>query len=306
MAVTTRRARRRLRHLRPIERVLRPPAPEEEVPTPFLQRVIRPFVQRLINYANAFTPQGMRERIREKLLRAGAAGMQVAELVVLKVLGAGVFLVLALAVLYLSRQLTPPSRLALPSIIFALLFGYKFPDIILTFRIRERQRRIINTLPDMLDLLTVAVEAGLGLDAAMTRVGERMVGPLGEELRRTVQEIHMGKPRREALRDLGWRTGVEDIGIFVSALIQAEELGISIGNVLRVQADRMRERRLMRAREMAQRVPIKIIFPLIFFILPTLFLLMLGPLAINVYNQFRVMAPQITGAMRGLGGGGGR
>lgn len=293
MAVFTGRRRGR-----PIERIIRG---RREAVLPFTERVVRPFIQRMIGYLNAVTPQGLRRWIRERLVRAGISDMQVAEFLVLKIFISLVMAGLAMTGLFMMGRLGF-NKWTLLIVVGGAVYGFLAPDFILTFRGRERQRRIRNTFPDMLDLLVVAVEAGLGLDAAMTRVAERMVGPLGEELRRTMQEIRLGRPRRDALFDLARRTGVEEIGAFATAVIQAEQLGISMATVLRAQAERMRDRRIARAREQAQRIPVKIILPLFFFILPTLFLLLFGPAMINTFNTIRSMG----GLFGGLFGGGGR
>ncbi|HIE08220.1 MAG TPA: type II secretion system F family protein [Armatimonadetes bacterium] len=292
-------AGRRLRRGRPIERILRGRG-EATAPVPFTERVVRPFIQRMIGYMNAVTPQGLRAWMRDRLARAGLGDMQVAEFLVLKILVGLVGAGLAVVGLFMLGRLGF-NRLALMIIAAGGFYGFLAPDFILTFRARDRQRRIRNTFPDMLDLLVVAVEAGMGLDAALSRVAERMVGPLGDELRRTIQEIRLGRPRREALFDLARRTGVEEIGAFATAVVQAEQLGISMATVLRAQADRMRDRRIFRAREQAQRIPVKIILPLFFFILPTLFLLLFGPAMINTFNTLRGMGG--LGGLLGLGGG---
>lgn len=252
----------------------------------FTERVIRPFIQRSVGYINALTPQGLRDYMRERLVRAGLPDMQVAEFMVLKVLIGLIGVGLVVTVLFMVGALGL-NRLTLLLVMGGSLYGFLGPDILLILRARERQRRIRNTFPDMLDLLVVAVEAGMGLDAAMSRVADRMVGPLGEELRRTIQEIRLGRSRRDALFDLVMRTGIEEIGAFATAVVQAEQMGISMATVLRAQAGRMRDRRVFRAREQAQRIPVKIILPLFFFILPTLFLLLFGPAAINTLNTLR-------------------
>ena len=138
------------------------------------------------------------------------------------------------------------------------------------------------SLPDVLDLLTISVEAGLGFDAAVLRVTEKLGGVLGEEFSRVLQETKMGKSRREALRDMAARVGVDDVSSFVNAVIQAEQLGVSIGSVLRLQSQAMRVKRRQRAEEAALQAPVKMLFPLIFFIFPGLFVVLLGPAVIQI------------------------
>jgi tight adherence protein C len=163
--------------------------------------------------------------------------------------------------------------------------------------IKRRQKDIRKQLPDVLDLLTIAVEAGLGFDAAMDRVGQRYKGAMGDELVRAQNEIRMGRPWNDAMRDLGDRTGVDDLRTLVVSLIQAKELGVNLGNVLRAQSIRFREERARRAREQAQKAPTKMMFPLILFIFPTLFIVLMGPAALRAARELK------NADLGGLGGG---
>jgi tight adherence protein C len=140
-------------------------------------------------------------------------------------------------------------------------------------------------LPDVLDLLTVSVEAGLGFDQAVVKVIEKFKGPLAEEFHRTLQEVRMNKPRREALRALADRVGIDDLTAFIAALIQADQLGVSIAKVLRIQSDQMRIKRRQRAEEQAQKASIKMLFPLIFFIFPAMFIVLLGPAVLSMMGM---------------------
>jgi len=170
------------------------------------------------------------------------------------------------------------------------LVGYKLPDIILNFKIRKRQEQIARSLPDALDLLVISVEAGLGLNAALLRVGEDLVmrsPELSEELIRVNQDLRTGVSRANALRYLTERNNVEDLKIFVGALILADRLGTSIGDTLRAQADSLRTRIQQKAEEQAARAGIKLLFPLIMFILPALIIVLMGPGLIAVYRTFR-------------------
>jgi tight adherence protein C len=162
--------------------------------------------------------------------------------------------------------------------------GLVLPYVWLINRIRHRRAVITKSLPDSFDLVTTCVEAGLGLDAALARVAEKVEGPFAEELSRTLREVGMGRMRRDALRELGERTGVPDLITFVNAVIQAEQMGTGIGQVLRVQSDQLRLRRRQRAEEMANQAPVKMVFPLVLCIFPTLFMVILGPAAINLYG----------------------
>lgn len=168
----------------------------------------------------------------------------------------------------------------------SLVLGPAMPYVWLSGRIRRRRGAIIKRLPDAFDLLTTCVEAGLGLDAALHRLSDRTHGPFGEELARTVRELGMGRPRREALRDLADRTQVEDLELFVSAVIQAEQMGSNIGEVLRLQSGQMRQRRRQSAEQQAHKAPVKMMLPLVTMIFPSLFVVLLGPAAIEFTKVF--------------------
>lgn len=173
--------------------------------------------------------------------------------------------------------------------LLGVLGGFLFPELMLTSRKEQRQRAIAKSLPDVLDILTVSVEAGLGFDAALAKVAERMQGPLAEELRFVLHELWLGKTRRESLRNLGIRTGVDDLRVVTAAIIQADQLGSSIGTVLRIQSDQMRFKRRQRAEEAAMKAPIKMLIPMVLFIFPTIFIILLGPALIQILMTFQNM-----------------
>jgi tight adherence protein C len=164
------------------------------------------------------------------------------------------------------------------------LIGFVLPRVWLSNRVRLRQKIILKSLPDAFDLVTTCVEAGLGLEAALAKVADKVEGPFGEELSLTLREVSMGKLRRDALKELSDRTGVPDLVTFINAVIQAETMGTSIATVLRVQAEQMRTRRRQRAEQAAYQAPVKMIFPLVLCIFPTLFIVILGPAAIMIYK----------------------
>jgi len=166
------------------------------------------------------------------------------------------------------------------------IIGVMGPKIWLDNRVRHRQKEILRTLPDAFDLITTCVEAGLGLEAALGRVAEKTPGAFGEELHLMLRDVALGKLRRDALKELGERVGLSDLTAFINAVIQAESMGTSIAAVLRVQADQMRMKRRQRAEQQAQAAPIKMMFPLVLFIFPTMFLVILGPAGIQIYEQF--------------------
>jgi tight adherence protein C len=166
------------------------------------------------------------------------------------------------------------------------VFGYVTPDVILWGRAKERQDLIRKALPDTLDQLTICVESGLGFDAAMKRVGGRGDGPLAEELRRTLNEIAVGVPRAEALVAMADRTDVPELRHFVLAVRQADAFGLPIARVLRIQASQLRVKRRQAAEERAMKMPVKIVFPLVACIFPSLFVVLLGPAVIRVMRAF--------------------
>jgi tight adherence protein C len=168
----------------------------------------------------------------------------------------------------------------------ATVVAYFVPELLLYSRGQERQQAIGLELADTLDQMTIAVEAGLGFESAMARAGKNGKGPLAEELVRTLQDIAVGQPRREAYLALADRTGVTDLRRFIRAVVQADAYGVSIADVLRTQAQEMRLKRRQRAEEKAMQIPVKVIFPLILCILPTLFIVLLGPAAMDIMNAF--------------------
>jgi len=171
--------------------------------------------------------------------------------------------------------------LALPAISFVL------PDIWLSSVGRARKTEINDSLPDLLDLLTVSVEAGLGFEQALKHSSEKMKGKISDEVKRMLQEMRVGKKRSEALRDMSDRVEIPDLTSFAAAMIQADQLGVSVADVLRVQSDAMRQKRRQRAEEAAMKAPLKLLFPLVFFIFPTLFIILLGPAFISIMENFQ-------------------
>jgi tight adherence protein C len=169
---------------------------------------------------------------------------------------------------------------------FLLVAGFFMPFYIVRSRARGRQNAIIKSLPDAFDLITTCVEAGLGLDAALARVAEKVPGPFAHELTRSLRDVALGKTRRDSLKELGERTDVPDLIQFTNAVIQAEAMGSSIGTVLRVQAEQLRTKRRQRAEEAAYKAPVKMLFPLVLFIFPTLFIVILGPAVITIMQGF--------------------
>ena len=259
------------------------PSSEEEDQLTLKQRTLAPFAEAMVQNIRRVMPTKMLEGIERKLVMAGDP-MTVNSFLIFQALVTGAFVLLPVLVVVgggMSYSLVTVLFLAG----FALV-GLYIPRMWLNQRSGQRQAQIIKSLPDSFDLITTCVEAGLGLDAALTRVSERVEGPFADELRRSLREISLGKARRDALRELGERTQVPDLMAFVNAVNQAEQMGSSIGTVLRVQADQLRVRRRQRAEQQAYKAPVKMIFPLILCIFPTLFIVILGPAIITIMTEF--------------------
>lgn len=227
----------------------------------------------------------MNSRIRRRLINAGYRGNEVPIIF----FAAKTILALALPlVVFLLMAGEADKRLPI-MIAMAIFVGYYAPNVFLILRIRERQRQIFEAFPDALDLMVVCVEAGLGLDAAIAKVGEEIgtASPaLGEEFRLANLELRAGLSREAALRNLALRTGVQDIDTLVAMLIQTDKFGTSIADALRVHADGMRTKRMLRAEETAQKLPVKLVFPVVIFIFPSLFLVLLGPSVLAIAKMF--------------------
>ncbi len=228
------------------------------------------------------TPDGTVARLDRLAGRAGrpadwpVSKLVAAKLVLLAVAG-------GLGVLVVSSH---ASALNVLVVLAVVVIAYFVPELLLYSRGQERQEAIGLELADTLDQMTIAVEAGLGFESAMSRAGKNGKGPLAEELVRTLQDIAVGQPRREAYLALAERTGVPDLRRFIGAVVQADAYGVSIADVLRTQAQEMRLKRRQRAEEKAMQIPVKVIFPLILCILPTLFIVLLGPAAMDIVAAF--------------------
>jgi tight adherence protein C len=260
---------------------------EIEMSQGFHERILLPIFNKIGDIASRFTPQATLESTTLKIEMAGNPmqmdpsfflGMR---FVVAVFFGGAVFLVFALT----SRNWV--QGLALSAIF--LMIGFFFPQLWLSGRINARQKVVFRALPDALDLLTICVEAGLGFDAAMGKVNEKWDNDLALEFGRVLQEVRLGKLRREALRDMADRLGVSELTSFVAAVIQSEQLGVSMAKVLRIQADQMRVRRRQMAEEEAHKAPIKMIFPIALLIFPSILLVLLGPAALLLITSPAMM-----------------
>lgn len=242
------------------------------------ERAVAPMVQRLARRCRRLTPQGMLEALERRVLLAGAPSAWPME----RVLATKLVLGGAGASFGLFRFLAGPSLGGLVLLAVLAMGGYLVADLVLYSRAKERQKQIGQALPDTLDQITIAVEAGLGFDAAMARAGATGTGPLAEELMRTLQDVHAGMSRSQALKRLVERTNVTELRHFVLALLQADSYGVPVAQVLRVQAAELRVKRRQRAEERAMKIPVKVIFPLILCILPAMFVVIIGPGALRI------------------------
>ncbi len=255
-----------------------------ELQQPFRERVLRPMLRKVIQGASRLSPATNLQRVQQRLIMAGEPwGLSALDFMGLRILSAGLGFI---AVLWLVVTLQLPWTSALAFGVAGLLAGYIYPNMWLNRRIRARQQAIRRALPDAIDMLTIAVNAGLGFDAALARVADKWSNPLSEEFQRTLYELHMGVPRAEALRHLAERTGVEELSSFVAVVIQAERLGASISDVLQAQARTLRQRRRQWAEEQARKAPIKMLVPLVLFIFPSLFIVILGPAVPRIMAAF--------------------
>ncbi len=251
-----------------------------ELAAPVTTRVFVPGLVRLGRGFRRFTPGSVLTRLDAQLKVAGSpAGWDAERFLAAKVIGtAG----LALAVVSLGALGGLGLIRTAVLTVFAAAVGYYVPEWVVRHQADTRQGLIRRHLPDSLDLLSITVEAGLGFDSALQRVGRQIEGPLGQEFHRVVQEMQLGKSRSDALRDLGDRTTVSELRSFVLAMIQADIFGIPIANVLHVQARELRTKRRQRAEEQAQKIPVKILGPLLIGIFPMLMILIIGPAAIQI------------------------
>lgn len=250
------------------------------------QRMLRPLLLQSANLLSRWAPKGQQEQTTAKLSAAGLSGQW--EEVEWKGLQYTLSVLLSLVLFGISLMINIRLLVCLQMGIIGFLVGYILPNSWLKTKAKQRQKEIQHTLPDVLDLLTVSVEAGLGFDAALLKVVEKQKGVLAEEFLRVLQEIKMGRPRRDSLRDLSNRNKpAEDLNSFVASLVQADQLGISIGGVLRNQALQIRQKQRQRAEEKAQKAPVKMMIPLVFFVFPTIFIVVLGPAAIQIMEMFQ-------------------
>ena len=249
-----------------------------------LERLVLPFAGKVISSITRFTPLDLYGRVNRLIVLAGNPPAFTAErIVAFKI----VFGIAGLVVGLMLAQLLPfTGFLKVGAVVLLTLTGYTIPSAAIAARASKRQKEIRKALSDTMDLLTISVEAGLGFDAALGQVVRNVPGPLSEEISRMLQEMQIGVSRTEALRHLTERTEVPELDGFVLSMIQADKYGVGVAKVLRSQSQELRQKRRQRAEETAQKVPLKLLFPTIFMLLPALFVVILGPGVIKIYESF--------------------
>jgi tight adherence protein C len=257
---------------------------EIELSEPFSERVVKPTLRTVANAFARLTPRRNMEAIQHNLDLAGNPyGWSPVEFTGLRLASALCFAGLGLGLTFLARA---PLRNQLFATALAGALGYFVPTVWLTLKISNRKGEMLRALPDALDLLTISVEAGLGFDAAMSKVAEKWDNQLSRAFTRVLVEIQMGTLRRDALRAMAERAGVPELTSFAAAIIQADQLGVSLARVLHIQSEQMRIRRRQRAEELANQAPIKMMIPLVFLIFPALFVVLLGPALPSLRTAF--------------------
>jgi tight adherence protein C len=256
-----------------------------ELSLPFSERIIYPIARKLGEIAIRFTPQNALQSVARKLELAGNPGkLDPTMFLALQFIVALVFGGLLILVFSLGKSNMPLSQRLLFTV-GGFVMGFYFPQLWLTSKIGKRQKEVRHALPDALDLLTICVEAGLGFEAAMSKVSEKWESELSRSFSRVLQEIQLGKVRREALRDMADRLGLAEMTSFVAAVIQSEQLGVSMAKVLRIQSDQMRVKRRQHAEEEAHKAPIKMLIPMALLIFPALMVVLMTPAALRMMGS---------------------
>jgi tight adherence protein C len=262
---------------------------ELELQQPFIERTLRPLAARLSGTVSRVTSSSFSDRTEKRLALAGNPGdLRVADWLGIKAIGTIVGAIIFFLLFVVVGLMGLPFLFGMLLTAVGGLVGYTVPEFWLGGRVKKRQKAILLLIPDALDLLTISVRAGLGFDAALGKVVEKLPGPLSDEFRRALAEVRVGKARRDALRDIVPRTEVVPLTNFIGAIIQAEQLGVSISKVLQVQSEQLRIERRQRAEEQAAKAPIKMLFPLVGCIFPSLFIVILGPAIILIVLNLNV------------------
>lgn len=257
---------------------------ELELELPFKDRVLKPAMQGVFNVFGKLSGKKNASKIKQNLEQAGNPGG------LTPTMFTGVRAVVGILGLALGVYVTKLMGFALPQMMMFSTFGgaigYVVPGIWLGQKIKGRKNNIFKSMPDALDLLTISVEAGLGFDLALQRVSDKWDNELSREFQRVISDTRLGTPRRDSMRMMAERCNVEELTNFVQAIVQAEQLGVSIGKILKVQSEQMRVRRRQRAEELAHQAPIKMLFPMAFLIFPSILVVILGPAIPRLFTAF--------------------
>jgi len=250
---------------------------EMELQRPFSERFLRPAIERLGSLLSRSTPQKARQNLMNRLDLAGRPGNLTPEdFAAVRIVAAAVMAAIGLL---LGLLLANPVYLII-SLAAGAVLGYYLPVLWLKQKVDARRSEIQKGLPDAMDLLVIAVDAGLGFDAALARVTDKYRNALSDEFAKVLREVSLGRPRLEAMDEMGRSSGVEDLHNFIQAIIQSEQFGTGIGKILRIQADEMRRKRRQRAQEKAAQATLKMMLPMVGCIFPTLWIVLLGPAAL--------------------------
>lgn len=253
---------------------------DDELNQPLFVRLVKPFLNDISKAIISITPKELIANFEKKVTMAGNPfNLGVKEWLNMQVMSILCIPLFTIVIGYANEAEFKSIFLycLVESIVIAVL-----PSFILGGKVKQRQKEITQDLPDVLDLLTVSVEAGLGFDGALAKVIDKMPGAIAYEFDNVLQEMKVGKHKREAFKDMAERVNVPDLTSFIGAIIQADQLGVSIGNVLRLQSQQMREKRRQRAKEKAMKAPVKMLIPMVLFIFPTIFSVLIGPVAVKV------------------------
>ncbi len=257
---------------------------DEEMSVSFKNRIATPFFNSISRFFSNFFPSKVVLSLNRKLLNAnGFYGLNEEQFLGLSLITGILLSVIIVDLMVIADR---PTGKTITYGLVTFVIGLFLPYILLEQKIKKRKIALQQELPDVLDLLTVSVEAGLGFDGALVKLSEKMKGEMVDEFNRMLQEIRIGVSRKDALRALAERCNVQDISLFAGALIQADQLGVSISKVLRIQSLDMREKRKQRAEEQGMKAPIKMLFPLVFFIFPALLIVLLGPAVLQIFSIF--------------------
>lgn len=260
------------------------PLTDEVYSRSFSDRVVKPALDGIGKFLMRLAPAEMVSNLEKKIIMAGRPyGLSAKNWFGIQAV-ATVALPLLIVFLMLQAKADIGKTILLAAAVCTM--GVMIPNLILNGKIRDRQKSVLKTMPDVMDLLTVSVEAGLGFDAALSKVVDKMPGTLSEEFKVLLQEIKVGKSRKEAMYQMAERIGIPDFRSFINAVIQADQLGVSLGRVLRIQSDQIRNNRRQRIQEKAMKAPIKMLIPMVVFIFPVIFIVLLGPTVLNLMKMF--------------------